>query len=88
MSFGESVSTCLQKYFDLNGRATRSEFWWFFVFSALVDLGAFVLTATMDLSVFLVPAIVALFLPFTAAAVRMKGAPPSMPPRLDDRGSP
>jgi len=43
MTFGESVSTCLCKYANFNGRASRSEFWWFFVFSLLVDLGAFIL---------------------------------------------
>ena len=29
MSFGESVSTCLKKYFVIQGRASLSEFWWF-----------------------------------------------------------
>ena len=29
MTFGESVSTCLKKYFVFEGRASRSEYWWF-----------------------------------------------------------
>lgn len=29
MNFMESVRTCLQKYIDFNGRASRSEYWWF-----------------------------------------------------------
>ncbi len=29
MSFGESVSTCLSKYVVWQGRAGRSEYWWF-----------------------------------------------------------
>ena len=29
MTFSESVSTCLKKYFVLEGRASRSEYWWF-----------------------------------------------------------
>ena len=29
MTFGESVSTCLKKYFVFQGRASRSEYWWF-----------------------------------------------------------
>ena len=29
MTFGESVSTCLKKYFIFEGRASRSEYWWF-----------------------------------------------------------
>ena len=29
MTFGESVSTCIKKYFVFEGRASRSEYWWF-----------------------------------------------------------
>ena len=29
MTFGDSVSTCIKKYFVFKGRATKSEFWWF-----------------------------------------------------------
>ena len=29
MTFNESVSTCLKKYFVFQGRASRSEYWWF-----------------------------------------------------------
>mgnify|MGYP001416171521 FL=1 len=29
MTFSESVSTCLKKYFVFQGRASRSEYWWF-----------------------------------------------------------
>ena len=29
MTFGESVSTCFKKYFVFQGRASKSEFWWF-----------------------------------------------------------
>ena len=29
MTFGESVSTCFKKYFVMQGRASKSEFWWF-----------------------------------------------------------
>ncbi len=28
----EAVRVCFAKYFDFSGRASRSEFWWFFVF--------------------------------------------------------
>ena len=37
MTFSEAVKTCLtQKYFKISGRATRSEYWWFQLFIALV----------------------------------------------------
>ena len=29
MNFSESVSTCIKKYFVFEGRASRSEYWWF-----------------------------------------------------------
>ena len=29
MKFSESVSTCIKKYFIFEGRASRSEYWWF-----------------------------------------------------------
>lgn len=31
MTFVESVKTCFKKYADFSGRATRSEFWWFYL---------------------------------------------------------
>ncbi len=37
MSFGESVKTCINKYATFDGRATRSEFWWFYLFIILVS---------------------------------------------------
>lgn len=38
MGVAESVRTCFGKYADFQGRASRSEFWWFFLFTALVSL--------------------------------------------------
>lgn len=38
MTFGESISTCFKKYATFDGRATRSEYWWFFLFTFLVSL--------------------------------------------------
>ena len=29
MTFTESISVCLKKYFVFEGRASRSEYWWF-----------------------------------------------------------
>ncbi len=33
MTFQESIKTCLSKYVTFSGRAQRSEFWWFVLFS-------------------------------------------------------
>ena len=38
MSFRESISTCLiEKVVTLSGRATRSEYWWYALFTYLVE---------------------------------------------------
>ena len=36
VSFSEAVRVCLRKYVDFNGRAARSEYWYFFLFTALL----------------------------------------------------
>lgn len=37
MDFITAVKTCFQKYFDFSGRARRSEFWWWMLFSLVVS---------------------------------------------------
>ena len=41
MTFQKSVETCFKKYFVFDGRAKRSEFWWFALFCFL---GSFLTT--------------------------------------------
>ena len=36
MSFTESIGTCFRKYVDGNGRASRSEFWYFQLFLTVI----------------------------------------------------
>ena len=36
MTFFESIKTVFRKYAEFEGRASRPEFWWFTLFSALV----------------------------------------------------
>ena len=38
MGFGQSIKTVYSKYATFSGRASRSEFWWFFLFSFLVTV--------------------------------------------------
>lgn len=45
MTFGQSISVCFSKYFDFSGRASRPEFWWFFLFLCIVGLGAALLVS-------------------------------------------
>ena len=37
MDFPTAIVTVLRKYADFTGRATRPEFWWFILFTALVS---------------------------------------------------
>jgi len=38
MTFGQSIKTCFRKYAVFKGRACRSEFWWFTLFTFLVSV--------------------------------------------------
>ncbi len=35
MSFMDAIKTCFQKYANFNGRARRSEFWWFYLLNCI-----------------------------------------------------
>lgn len=37
MTFTESIKVCFSKYADFNGRASRSEYWWYVLFIVLVS---------------------------------------------------
>ena len=41
MDFGEAIGTCLKKYFVFEGRASKSEFWYFFL---VYTLGSIILS--------------------------------------------
>ena len=41
--FGEAISVCFHKYFTFSGRANRSEFWYFYLFSTLANIGLVIL---------------------------------------------
>ena len=38
MGFGKAISTCLSNYANFNGRAHRSEFWWFWLAVLIVQV--------------------------------------------------
>lgn len=74
MTFEESVKFCLTKgYAKFQGRATRSEFWWFYLFSFLVNIAfslldrvfSFVIIELIDILVAL-----AILLPYIAVSAR------------------
>ena len=49
MTFTESIQTCFSKYADFNGRATKSEFWWWVLFVILVSFAANILNNKLGL---------------------------------------
>ena len=47
MTFGESIGICFNKYATLDGRAGRPEYWWFFLFGILVQIGGSIVSDTV-----------------------------------------
>ena len=48
MTFGESIKTCFSKYATFVGRASRSEYWWFFLFTFLASAAAGIMGETVS----------------------------------------
>lgn len=48
MTFGESISVCFSKYANFEGRASRSEFWWFVLFTFLVSAATGMVSHTLS----------------------------------------
>ncbi len=65
LTFFESIRVCLTKYAEFNGRASRSEFWWFALFITLVTSALVYLSEALS-SIFLI----AILLPLLAAGAR------------------
>ena len=65
MSFQESIRQCFSKYAEFNGRATRPEYWWFFLFVVLAGAVISVLSSKLAAVFYL-----ATLLPSLAAASR------------------
>jgi len=79
MNFPQSVSTCFKKYLDFKGRASRSEFWYFFLFYIIASfvagwlIGSFVALLGGSVNVLLVVlsvVFIALFIPALSVTVR------------------
>ena len=48
MTFGESIKTCFSKYATFGGRASRSEYWWFVLFTFLASAAAGIMGETVS----------------------------------------
>ena len=69
MSIGESISTCFKKYFVIQGRASKSEFWWLqFVWTAC--FGIIIIVNSEPVSYFFFGIIILIFIPLFTVGVR------------------
>ena len=72
----DSVITCFQKYVGFEGRASRSEYWWFFLFSFIASIITGIIDAilfgieTTDPTPITWALQLGLFLPSLAAGIR------------------
>ena len=62
MTFGAAIRTCFSKYATVTGRASRSEYWWWTLFSVLLNVGLIPIVGQLIS--------LALLLPSVAVAVR------------------
>lgn len=67
MTFGKAIATCFAKYIDFKGRASRPEFWWFYLFTILLSWGSMLVDSSQGLSMIVN---LAVFLPVIAAGSR------------------
>ena len=74
MNFQQSIEKCFKNYANFNGRATRSEYWWFILFGVLVSFGTsiidFIIDPTGNFILFNSIASLVLIIPQLSAACR------------------
>jgi uncharacterized membrane protein YhaH (DUF805 family) len=74
MTFGQSISTVFSKYAQFGGTASRSEYWWWTLFSVLVSVGLGVIDSAIsgqsDFSLLSTLWSLAVLLPSLAVGVR------------------
>ena len=70
MSFPDAVRTALSKYATFSGRARRSEYWWFTLFTVIVYVATSIIDAVIGKEVVTLLASLAFLLPALAVTVR------------------
>lgn len=53
MTFSDAVFTCFSKYATFSGRASRSEYWWWYLFTCIVGGVASVIDTNTNLFLYL-----------------------------------
>ena len=70
MTFTESISTCFKKYFVIQGRASKSEFWWFQLLWSASFFIMFIFEGSEPVAYFFYGIIVIIFIPLFTVGVR------------------
>ena len=70
MTFAESVSTCFKKYFVLEGRASKSEFWWFQLLWSASFFIMFIYEGSEPVTYFFFGIIVIIYIPLFTVGIR------------------
>ena len=70
MTLGESVSTCLRKYFVIQGRASLSEFWWFQLIWVVAYLSIIIFSGNDPIVFFSIGIIILIAIPLFTVGIR------------------
>ena len=70
MTFSESISTCLRKYFVIQGRASKSEFWWFQLIWVVSVLGIIIFENNDAIVFFCFGILILIAIPLFTAGIR------------------
>ena len=70
MTFGESISTCFRKYLVIQGRASKSEFWWLQLLWTASIFIMFIFEGSEPVLYFFVGIIIIIFIPLFTAGIR------------------
>ena len=69
MNMGQAISSCFSKYATFSGRASRSEYWYFYLFYVIIRIVTLIVDGT-QYGTFGIIVSLAFFLPGLAAVVR------------------
>ena len=70
MTFSDAIRSGFDHYFKFDGRASRSEFWWWVLFAILVSIAANIVDAIIGAQIFSFLVALGLFLPGLSMAIR------------------
>ncbi|MFL2756651.1 MAG: DUF805 domain-containing protein [Dehalococcoidia bacterium] len=70
ISFSDAISLAFKNYVNFSGRATRAEFWWFFLFTTLLSLVTQVIDTVSSIGILNLISSLVVFVPSLSVGVR------------------